>query len=74
MKAMTKIFALSGLAAAAGAGVFAAARARRNSAKRQQQIDSFDFSDLDDPVIVTEEVVVITEADPYGSGFATSRR
>jgi hypothetical protein len=37
----------------------------RRAAKRQQVDDAFDFSDLDEPVIVTEEVVVVTEAGPY---------
>jgi hypothetical protein len=64
MRTMTKLFALGGFAAA-GAGAFAAVRARR-AAKRQQQVDeAFDFSDLDEPVVVTEEVFVITEATPY---------
>jgi hypothetical protein len=61
---MTKFFALGGLAAA-GAGAFAAARARRASKRKQAVDEAFDFSDLDEPVVVTEEVVVVTEAGPY---------
>ena len=64
MKDMTKLFALGG-AAAVGAGVYGAVRlAKRRSAKQAQQreIDGFDYADLDEPVIVTEEVIVITPA------------
>lgn len=58
------MFALGGLVAL-GAGSYAAIRAKRAATARQQQIDAFDFADLDEPVIVTEEVVVVTEAGPY---------
>lgn len=61
MKAMTKLFALGAL----GAGAYAAVRAKRRTAAKNHQMDAFDLTDLDDPVIVTEEVVVVTEAGPY---------
>jgi len=54
------MFALGALGAGAlGAGV--AALRKRRAARAQHQVESFDFADLDEPVIVTEEVVVITE-------------
>jgi hypothetical protein len=64
MKDMTKLFALGG-AAAVGAGVLGVVKmAKRRAAKKAQQheIDEFDFTDLDEPVVVTEEVIVITPA------------
>lgn len=64
MKTMTKLI---GLGAIAG-GAFAASRiAKRIAARREQQSidDAFDFGDIDEPVVVTEEVVVVTEAGPY---------
>jgi hypothetical protein len=61
MKAMTKLFVLG----AVSAGVFAAVRAKRRTAAKTQQMDAFDLGDLDEPVIVTEEVIVVTEAGPY---------
>jgi hypothetical protein len=67
MKTMTKLFALGGIAALGGVGGFAAIRAgRRRAAARKSQIDDFSFlSDLDEPVVVTDEVIVVTEAGPY---------
>ena len=65
MKTMTKLFALGAGLLGVGAGAVAAVRAKRRAAAPQQQIDAFDYADLDEPVIVTEEVVVITEASPY---------
>ena len=62
---MTKIVALSALGAGAvGAGV-AALRARQRRAAAKQTVDDFDLSDLDEPVIISEEVVVVTET-PFG--------
>lgn len=63
---MTKIFGLAGLGALGGIAAAAAIRSRRAAAKRQQEIDAFDFTDLDEPVVIAEEVVIVTEADPYG--------
>jgi hypothetical protein len=65
MKDMTKLFALGG-AAVFGAGVYGAVKmAKRRAIKKAQQreIDEFDFGDLDEPIVVTEEVVVITPLD-----------
>jgi hypothetical protein len=59
---MTKMFALGALGAGA-IGAFAALRAKRRAAAVQNQIDSFDFADLDEPVVITEEVFVVTEPD-----------
>jgi len=64
MKTMTKIFGLAGLGAL-GTIAAAAIHSRREAARRQQEIDAFDFTDLDEPVVVAEEVVVVTEAGPY---------
>jgi hypothetical protein len=63
MKAMTKLFALGAL----GAGVYGAVKASQRAAanRKTQQMDAFDLSDLDEPVIITEEVIVVTEANPY---------
>jgi len=60
MKTMTKLFALGGLGAV-GAGVFAAVRAARRASAKQPD-DAFDYGDLDTPVVVTEEVVIISAA------------
>lgn len=65
MKSMTKIVALSALGAAAAGGLGFVALRKRRSAAKQQAIDAFDFTDLDEPVIVSEEVIVVTEAGPY---------
>ena len=71
MKTMTKMFALGGASLLAGAGAFAAIRAKRRAAAKQQAIDAFDFTDLEEPIVVTDEVIVITETDPYA--FDTRR-
>jgi hypothetical protein len=62
MKTMTKLFALGGIGAL-GAGAYAAVKARRRKAAMQQQAvdDNFDLTDLEEPIVVTEEVFVITE-------------
>lgn len=63
MKAKTKLLALGAIGAAAY-GVARTMRHRKSTS--QTDVDSlFDTTDLEDPVIVTEEVVVITEAGPY---------
>ena len=67
MRTMTKLFALGGGGFLLGAGAFAAIRAKRRAAAKQQTVDAFDLTDLDEPVIVTEDVVIITEADPYAA-------
>ena len=57
MKLKTKLVALG----AVGAAAFGVARAIRRR-EAQPDIDSqFDSFDLDDPVIVTEEVVIIAD-------------
>ena len=61
MKAMTKLFALGAL----GAGAYAAVKAKQRAAASKNQMDAFDLTDLDEPVVITEEVVIITEAGPY---------
>lgn len=63
MKPMTKLFALGAL----GVGVYAIGRLvkRRLDARREQDLDSaFDYTDVDEPVIV-EEVVIVTEPTAY---------
>jgi hypothetical protein len=62
MRNMTKMFALGALGAGA-IGAVAALRAKRRASAAQNQVDSFDFADLDDPVVITEEVIVVTEPD-----------
>jgi hypothetical protein len=62
MRNMTKMFALGAL----GAGALGAAvLAKRWRAAKLAAIDDFDFSDLAEPVVVTEEVVVVTEPPPF---------
>jgi hypothetical protein len=65
MKAMTKLFGLG----AVGAGVYAALRAKQRRAalhqENQDAIEAFDYGDLEAPIVITEEVVVVTEAEPY---------
>jgi hypothetical protein len=58
MKAMTKLFALGALGAGAA---YAGVRAKKRAAAKKQPMDAFDLSDLDEPVLVTEEVVIFTE-------------
>ena len=65
MKTMTKMFALGGVGLLGAAAAVAAVRAKRRAAAKQQAIDAFDFADLDEPVIVTEEVLIVTEPDPF---------
>ncbi|HEX5061565.1 MAG TPA: hypothetical protein VFV99_19490 [Kofleriaceae bacterium] len=61
---MTKLFALGGVGAI-GAGVFAAVRrARRNAAMKRAVSDAFDYGDLDNPVVVSEEFVIVGAAPP----------
>jgi hypothetical protein len=56
------MFALGAL----GAGAYAVVRAIRRGAARNQQLDVDAFlSDLEEPVVVTEEVIVVSEAAPY---------
>lgn len=65
---MTKLFALGAL----GAGAFATVRAikRRSLEREQRDIESsFDFADLDEPVVVSEEVVIVTELEPFEQGI-----
>jgi hypothetical protein len=62
MKTMTKLFALGAL----GAGAYAAVRAKQKAtAAAKSPYDSFDLSDLDEPFVAAEEVIVVTEAGPY---------
>ena len=61
---MTKLFVLGAI----GAGAYAALRAKKATAAKTQRMNavgSFDLSDLDEPVVVTEEVIIVTEASPY---------
>lgn len=73
MKATTKLMALGAIGAAAY-GVARATRRRKPSTDVDSMFDASDVHDIsevsdttavDTPVIVTEEVVVITEAGPY---------
>ena len=64
MKTMTKLFGL-GAIAAGGAFTTALVARRRAAKKQQQQIDDFDFADLEEPMVVTEEVVIVSEASPF---------
>ena len=61
MKVMTKLFVLGAI----GAGAYAAFRAKPRTASKTEPMDAFDLSDLDEPVVVAEEVVIVTEAGPY---------
>jgi hypothetical protein len=61
MTIKSKIVALG----AVGAAAYAVARAMRRRDVLSDVDSRFDSSDLDAPVIVTEEMIVITEAGPY---------
>jgi hypothetical protein len=61
MTITSKIVALGAL----GAAAYGVARAMRRRDVIHDIDQRFDLSDLDDPVVVTEEVIVITEAGPY---------
>lgn len=58
---MTKLFGLGLLGAAVLGGVTAK---RRSDMKKQENLDTFEGEDLDTPVVVTEEYIVVTEAIP----------
>jgi hypothetical protein len=66
MKTMTKLI---GLGAIAGGAIGASLLAKRIAARRAQSVDDqFDFGDLegdDEPVIIGEEIIIVTEAAPY---------
>jgi len=68
MKTITKIIALGAVGAAGVAASVAAVRAFR-ARRAEQELDISDVDDLgdieDEPVVVAEEVVIITEASPY---------
>lgn len=61
MKTMTKLFGL-GLLGAAVLGAMTAKR--RSDMKKQENLDALEGEDLDTPVVVTEEYIVVTEAIP----------
>jgi hypothetical protein len=66
MKTTTKLLALGAVGAAAGAVAYGAVRLLRRRQAAGDVDREFDTSDVStDPVVVTEEVVVITEAGPY---------
>jgi hypothetical protein len=58
MKPMTKLF---GLGALGVLGALAAVRAKQRRDARRQATDVLD----DEPVIVSEEVIVVTDEGPY---------
>ena len=61
MQTMTKLFGFGLL----GAGVLGALVAKRRSdLKRQESLDAFEGDDLDNPVVVSEEYIIVTEAVP----------
>lgn len=66
---MTKLIGLGAILGGAilGGAIAASRIAKRAAARREQQRidDEFDFGDIEDPVIASEEVVVVTEAGPY---------
>ena len=60
MKAMTGLLAV-GAAAITAYGVRRAQR--RAAAKHQQEFNEIDFADVDEPVVVTEAEVIVTDAE-----------
>jgi hypothetical protein len=60
MKAMTGLLAFG----AAAAATYAARRAKHHAhAKHQQEMNELDLADLDEPVVVTEQEVIVTDAE-----------
>ena len=60
MKVMTALLAVG----AAAATVYAARRAQHHlDAKHQQEINELDFADLDEPVVVTERELDVSDAE-----------
>ena len=66
MKFNSKLVALGALGAASlGAAAYGVARAIRRRDVTSDVDTRFDSSDLDEPVIITEEVIVISDAAPF---------
>jgi len=63
MTIKSKLVALGAL----GAAAYGIARAIRRRSETSDLDTRFDVSDLDDAWVVTEEVIVITDAPPYES-------
>ena len=61
MTIKTKLVALGAL----GAAAYGVSRALRRRSAPSDIDTRFDSSELDEPVIITEETFVITEAEPY---------
>jgi hypothetical protein len=62
MKTTTKLLALAAIGAA-GYGAIRSLRRRQAATNLDREFDTSDVSG--EPIVVTEEVVVITEAGPY---------
>jgi hypothetical protein len=88
MKTINKIIALGAVGAAGVAGTVAIVRAIR-ARRAEQQFEVSDIDEIgdtndveDEPVIVSEEVIIVTEANPYeadmeeipGGGFTPGSR
>jgi hypothetical protein len=67
MTIKSKLVALGAL----GAAAYGVARAMRRRDVTSDIDTRFDTSDHDDPVIVTEEVVIISDAVPYEVDFSS---
>jgi hypothetical protein len=61
MTIKTKLVALGAL----GAAAYGVARAIRHRQETAAIDERFDLSDLDDAIVVTEEVIVITDSPPF---------
>jgi hypothetical protein len=70
MKPMTKLFALGALGAL---GLVAAVAVKRRRDARRQGLQEIDIEELDEPVIVSEEVIVVTDAGPYAVDMEIER-
>lgn len=69
MKLNSKLVAIGALGAASlGAAAYGVARAIRRRGVTSDIDTRFDSSELEDPVIVTEEVIVISDAAPFDAG------
>jgi len=70
MKTMTKMFGLGiGALGLLVGGTYGVRAIKRRIALKKIDAELAELESLDEPVIVTEEVIIVTEPDPFFSGI-----